>query len=1063
MKVQLLFLSLFLFFSSFLIAQNNNDSKPTINSSITNGLKLRNVSPGKTGGRITQVAIDPKNNSTRFAAVASGNIWRTKNAGTTWEPVFEHYGSYAVGTIQIDPNNSNIIWAGTGENNSQRSVANGDGIYKSMDGGDSWKNMGLKTSAHIGKIMIHPDNSNIVYVAVQGNLWKDGGERGLYKTEDGGKTWNRILHISENTGISDIIYDPRNPDILLVSSYQRRRHVGKLVAGGPNGGVWKSVDAGKTWNKLGGGLPRGDLGRIGLAISPQKPDVVYALVAGTDRTKGFYRSEDLGNTWTKKSDYMVVDAQYYMELFPDPHQFDKVYSVDVFVQYTEDGGKTFQRINERRKHVDSHDILFDKNDPDYILIACDGGIYESWDRTKTWRFTNNIPITQFYRVGIDNEKPIYNMYGGTQDNATVGVPMRTTNSLGIRNTDWFHVVGGDGFQARVDPINTNIIYAQSQYGNLVRFNKKTKERINIQPQPALGEAPLRWHWDSPLILSPHQPKRLYFAANKLFKSEDGGNAWTAVSDDLSRQVDRNKEKVMDKVWGIDAIFKNVWTSPYGTIVSLDESPLQEDLLYVGTDDGLVQISKDGGKAWQKVSRFPGVPERAYVADIHASRTDAATVFAVFNNHKEGDFKPYILKSNNHGQTWENISGDLPTNQHAWTIYQDHENANLLFVGTELGLYFTVNGGKSWHQLKGGMPTISIRDLEIQREENDLVAASFGRGFYVLEDYTPLRSINDNLLAKEAHLFPVEKALLYVEKNPDGYAQGHAFFTSPNPAFGAVFTYYLKDVPKTIAQQRKALESNRKKQNQAIDYPAWSDFSAEHREKSPQLVFSIKDASGEVIRRISKPMRKGLHRVNWDLRLSDGMNGGLAFVPPGQYSVEMATLVRGEWTDLNVSQSFDVVPLYPQNITTAQYQDKLVFHDKVVQLNQAIYQSNKKLEAALTATKSIQKSVQNNPKSNSNWYQNANKIQHELLDLKEVLYGNRLAVKKMELIPPSISSRLGKVRWNFYNTLGLPTDADQKNYELAQQAFNAFSDKLKVVLNDQLKPLKKELDGVGIFY
>lgn len=1060
MKVKI-FLLVSLLFAAFSLDAQVTKASSKIDRSIINGFKFRNVCPGKTGGRITKVIIDPNKKSRRFAAVASGNIWRTTNAGTIWEPVFDSYGAYAVGTIEFDPNNTNTIWAGTGENNAQRSVAKGDGIYKSVNGGDSWQNMGLKTSAHIGKIMIDPRDSDVVYVAAQGNLWKDGGERGLYKTVDGGKSWERILHITENTGISDIIFDPQNPDILLVSSYQRRRHVGKLVAGGPNGGIWKSTDAGKSWTQLKNGLPGGDLGRIGLAISPQKPNVVYALIAGTADTKGFYRSENQGDNWEKRSDYMVIDAQYYMELFPDPHQFDKVYSVNVRTAYTEDGGKTFTLINERKKHVDSHDVVFDKDDPDYIMVSCDGGIYESWDNTKTWKFTDNLPLTQFYRVGIGNDKPFYHIYGGTQDNATVGVPVRTTNPAGIRNADWYHIVGGDGFQTRVDPTNPDILYSQSQYGYLSKYNKATNERVQIQPQPKSGAAPLRWHWNSPLLISPHQSQRVYFAANKLFKSEDGGSSWSAISEDLSRQEDRNKAKVMDEVWGIDAIFKNVWTSPYGTVVALDESPLAEGLIYAGTDDGLIQITKDGGTTWRKVSQFTGVPNYSFVADIHTSRHAANTVFAVFNNHKQGDVKPYVLKSTDSGNTWTAISNDLPKDEHAWTIYQDHKDPDLLFVGTELGLYFSINGGQNWHQFKGGLPTMSYRDIEIHTESNDLVVASFGRGFYVLEDYSPLRELTANNLAKSNHLFPVKDALLFVEKNPDGNSLGNAFYTSPNPEFGATFTYYVKASVPTIKQTRLKTEKESRAKKQPIPYPDWKDFAAERRETKPQILFTISNEAGAVVRRMTAPLKKGLHRAHWDLRQSDGMGGGGALVSPGKYTLAVSKVSKGEWETFGTTQSFEVLPLFPKNITATDKEALQVFQQQVYILSQSIQATNQQLKKAIAKAKNSQKSILAHPKGSKAHYEQAQKIQQQLQDLQIVLTGNRLMVEKMELIPPSISSRLNRIKWNFYNTTELPMTADKENFEIAQADFQAFKTSLGAILGMQGE-LNLDLKGLGVY-
>jgi len=796
-------------------------SAQAIDKAVVDGFHLRNLCPHNTGGRIADIAVDSNNPSIWFLAVASGNVWRTNNAGTTWTPVFENYGSYSIGTVVIDPKDSNIVWLGTGENNAQRSVSKGDGIYKSVDGGNTWKHMGLKRSEHIGKILIDPRDSEVVYVASQGSVWAPGGERGLYKTIDGGKQWERILNISENTGVSDIIYDPRHPDILLVSSYQRRRHPGVLVAGGPDGGIWKSIDAGQNWTKLKGGLPGGDLGRIGLAISPQQPDVCYALIAGTADTKGFYRSSNLGENWTKMNSYMVNDAQYYMELFPDPHQFDKVYSIQTITQVTEDGGKTFTNVNNRNMHVDHHAIVFDPDNPNHLLIGNDGGLYESWDGCKTYRFFDNLPLTQFYRVGIDDDYPFYNVYGGTQDNATLGGPSQTINRWGIRNSDWYVTTGGDGFQTRVDPEDPNIVYSQSQYGYLVRYDKKSKERVRIQPKPGAGEEPFRWHWNAPLLISPHNKERLYFAAERVFKSEDRGESWNAISDDLSLNRDRNRMKVMDRVWGVDAIFKNVWTSPMGTIIAMDESPIE-------------------------LANINGLPANSYVTDLHTSRTNTNTVFAVFNNHKFGDYKPYVFKSNDAGKTWQAIKGNLSEGEYLWSIYQDHINPDLLFLGAEYGLYFSIDDGKHWHKFTKGIPTIAIRDLEIQKRENDLVAASFGRGFYILDDYSPLRTLSADLLKQNAHLFPINKALQYVESSVGGRAWGDGFVTSSNPDFGATISYILPSGEQTMKQSRLAQEAKKVKSKQPVYYPEWEDISSEREERKPQVVISIFDDSPEGI-------------------------------------------------------------------------------------------------------------------------------------------------------------------------------------------------------------------------
>lgn len=1046
----LTFIFLFAFFNLNSFGQNQS-----IDPSIFNGLKFRNLTPAKTSGRIVDVAIHPINQSVRFVAVASGGVWKTTNAGTTWSPVFDNEGSYSIGTVEIDKNNPMIVWVGTGENNAQRSVSRGDGIYKSTDGGGTWKNMGLKTSEHIGKIIIHPTNSDIVYVASQGSVWKAGGERGLYKTIDGGKKWERVLHISDDTGISDIILDPRNPDILIASSYQRRRHFGILVGGGPEGGAFKSIDGGVTWQKIKGGFPQGDLGRIGLARSPQKPDVLYALVAGTENTKGFYRSEDNGSSWKKMNDYMVIDSQYYMEIFPDPHQFDKLYIVEVYTKVSEDGGKTLKSINHEDIHVDNHEIEFDPNDPNYLLIAGDGGIYESWDKGDNWRFTDNLPITQFYRVGIDNAFPFYNVYGGTQDNNTLGGPSRTINRKGIMNSDWFVTQGGDGFQSRVDPTNPNIIYSMSQYAGIVRYDKKSGEKIDIQPQPKAGEPPYKWNWDSPLIISPHDNSTLYLAANKLMKSTDQGSSWQEVSGDLSRQIDRNKMKVMGRVWGIDAIFKNVWTSPFGTIVALAESPLKKGLLYVGTDDGLIQVSEDDGNTWRKIEGITGIPRLAYVSDIFASPHNENTVFAVFNNHKYGDYKPYFIRSDDKGKTWKSISSNLPNEQFGWTIVQDHVSENLFFAGTEDGLFFSVDGGKQWIKLKSGMPTIAIRDLEIQKRENDLIAASFGRGFYILDDFSPLREISNTNLMKESLLFPVKDALSYTINNSGGRALGANFFTSANPAFGAVFTYYLKESTLTLERKRKKGEAEKIAKNQSVDYPNWDAFTREKREDNPEILFTITNEQNEMVARVGASAKKGINRVAWNLRDSNTN----ALVHSGVYKVSMAKLVNGNWEDLNVSQSFNVKKLGNTTFPITDLTAEKKFRKEVMSLNNVINNSNELLESSISEMEKLKEKIKNRL-NNPTIIEKVEAIRQSLMDLDIQLNGNRLITKNMELIAPSITSRVSRVRYSFNRSTSPSTITQKQSFIIASKEFGQWASRFNN-LNNEINRLDSELRNSGI--
>src|SRR5437016_11703349 len=791
-----------------------------------NGLRLRSIGPAFTSGRISGIAVDPNNVSHYFVSAASGGVWKTVNAGITWTPVFDREGSYSIGCVVLDPKNPLTVWVGTGENNSQRSVSYGNGVYRSDDGGKTWTNVVLKASEHIGRIAIDPKDSNAVYVAAQGPLWGPGGDRGLYKTTDGGKTWKQILKISENTGATDVAIDPRDPDTIYAASYQRRRHMWTLVDGGPESALYKSTDGGATWNKLRAGLPATEMGRIGIAVSPADPNVVYATSETGDRKGGIFRSSDRGGSWERRNEF-DAGAMYYARIVADPKDADRVYVMNVFLMVSDDGGRTLRRLGEKSKHVDNHEIWIDPTNNDHYLVGCDGGVYESFDRGANWDFKRNLPVTQLYDVTTDNAMPFYNVFGGAQDNFAFGGPSRTRNASGIVNSDWWVTQGGDGFRTQVDPEDPNTIYAELQTGVLVRDDKRTGERIGIQPQIGRGEEPLRWNWDSPFIISPHSHTRLYFAADKLFRSDDRGDTWQVISGQLSRGLDRDRLPVMGKVWSMDAVAKNQSTAFFGNASALAESQKKEGLIYVGTDDGLLQITEDSGKAWRKVEKIGDVPELAYVSRIVTSNADANTVYVAFENHQNADFKPYLYKSTDAGRTWTSIKSNLPANHPVWAIAEDHVNPNLLFVGTEFGLFFSIDGGLKWIQIRGGLPTVQIRDIVIQKRENDLVVGTFGRGIYILDNYTALRAITPETLKNDA-LFPVKDALMYIQAQPLGGRgksfQGESFFTAENPAFGATFTYYLKEELKTKKTRRQEAERAAARSGAGVNLPRRAELS-----------------------------------------------------------------------------------------------------------------------------------------------------------------------------------------------------------------------------------------------
>lgn len=1032
------------------------------------GLKFRSIGPGYASGRIADFAVNPYSHKEYYVGVACGGVWKTTNAGISWTPVFDKYGSYSIASVVIDPNNANVVWIGTGEYNSQRAIGYGDGVYRSEDGGKSWKNTGLKKSEHIGRIIIDPRNSHI-YAAAQGPLWGPGGDRGLYKTTDDGKTWKKILEISKNTGVTDIVMDPRNPDILYAASYQRRRRVFTLINGGPEAAIYKSTDAGETWEKLTSGLPKGDIGRMGLTISPANPDVVYAIIEAAGDTGGFFRSTNRGATWKRMSKYVSRSPQYYNRIVADPKDVDKVYSLDVRSQVTEDGGKTWRTLGNRYKHVDDHALWIDSDDTEHFIIGCDGGIYETYDNGTNWHFKANLPVTQFYRVAVDNTLPFYYVYGGTQDNNSMGGPSRTTSSLGITNADWFVTQGGDGFQSRIDPKDPNIVYAQSQYGVLVRYDKKSGESISIKPQPPLGEA-YRWNWNSPLIISPHSNTRLYFAANKLFKSDDRGDTWKPISGDLTRQIDRNSLPVMGKIWSVDAVSKNRSTSLFGNIVSLTESPLVEGLIYVGTDDGLVQITEDGGKNWRKIEKIKGIPEMTYVSCLLASQHDANIVYASFDARKNNNLASYLLKSMDRGKTWTSIKANLPERGTVFTVAEDHVKPNLIFVGTEFGVFFTIDGRKKWVQLKGGLPIISVKDIAIQKRENDLVLATFGRGFYILDDYSPLRELKPETLKKEAVLFPVKDALMFIQKRGKTN-QGQSYYVAKNPPVGATFTYYLKESIKTKKEKRQKAEKGTMKKGKPVRYPSFEELRAEDEEETPYLLFTVSDEQGNVIRRLRARAKAGMQRITWDFRYPDTSpasvskdpfdNGGSGIPAlPGNYRVAMGKCVDGVYTDLAGPQDFKAVVLKNTTLPAKDRKSLVEFQKKVAELSRAVQGTVRAANDLSRRIDHIKEALHQTPDASNELMSQARTIEDKTAEILRALTGDRTISRRYANQPPSISGRVNTVVRSHWRSTSAPTQTMRDQYRIAGEEFEPQLSKLKKLIEVDLKKLEKATEEAG---
>jgi photosystem II stability/assembly factor-like uncharacterized protein len=1051
MKKLIPFLSLFILFGAFSQKKSKPSSLPnTVVNTATaekdldlSVFKFRSVGPALMSGRVIDLAFNPKNSSEYYVAAASGGVFKTTNNGQTFQPIFERYGSYSIGCISIDPKNQNVIWVGTGEANNQRSVGYGDGIYKSEDGGKSFVNMGLKESQHIGEIIIDPKNSDILYVASYGPLWNSGGERGIYKSIDGGKTWSQALKISEHTGVADLVIDPKDNNVLYASAHQRQRKGYGYVSGGPESAIYKSTDAGATWKKINNGFPGGDLGRIAIAISPQNSDVLYAHLEAQEANNGSYKSTDRGASWVKMSD-VFSSGLYYSKIFPDPKKFDRIYIGDVFSKYSDDGGKTWTTLNHKNIHVDNHTFYIDPKDNNHFFLGGDGGLYETYNGGQNWQYKENLSITQFYRVALDNASPFYNIYGGTQDNSSMGGPSRTVNVAGITNNDWFITVGGDGFESQVDWQDPNIIYAQYQHGNLYRFDKKSGETIDIKPIEMEGEAALRWNWDSPLLVSKHNSKRLYFGSNKMYRSDDQGNSWRLISDDLSRQIDRNKLQYMGKVWSVDAVQKNTSTSIYGQTTAFAESPLDENILYAGTDDGLVQITTDGGKTWTKVDNIPGIPAMSYVPQIICSQHNKNTAYVIFNQHRYGDFKPYLVKTIDGGKSWSLLTVTLPERGSLYTLAEDHLDANILFLGSDFGLFASINGGQKWSPMKNNLPVIPIKDLEIQKRENDLVLATFGRGYYVLDDYSALRNLAKNN-AVSAAIYPIKSSWIFNETNPLGGdnkgTQGDTYWTAENPPLGAVIKYQIKEVPTSLKEQRKKREKTLIEKNALMGYPSNDSLLLENQEIMGYHMMNILDENQKVQRRYKLSPKAGINEFVWNFKTSNGFsinakntsgsNDGLP-VLPGKYYAQLSYFDGLNLKNITEPEAFEVKSIGTVSMPIKDQKAVEAFMLDLKEFGRVVYGTGEHvnfLKEKVAALKAVAL------EGNVNSLIDLNVIEKKLQKISLDLDGNEILENRQFEVLPGINNRLSKLVYGMYGHSSEPTLAQKQNLTYTKKLFS----------------------------
>ena len=1008
-------------------------------------LEWRNIGPAFTSGRIADIVAVETDPDTIYVATATGGVWKSTNRGSTWKELFKDRGTASLGAIAVAPSNPNIVWLGSGEAQSWRSTSWGNGVYKSEDAGKTWELMGLEETQHTGKIVIHPEDPDIVYVAGMGALWGSNEERGLFKTTDGGRTWEKVLYISELTGVSDLAMDPRDSDLLYAAAWQRARRNWSSLFGGPEGSLYRSTNGGESWVELTNGLPEGDVGRIGLSICRSQPDTIYATIQAREHGTGLYRSDDRGASWERRNEIAASS-----KVRCDPKNPERVYLLRNGDSVSEDGGRTLSRnYAGPGVHVDQQAMWIDPNDPEHIIIGNDGGVYLTDDRAESWEFVENLPVTQYYTVGVDLQEPFYYVYGGTQDNNSMGGPSGTRYTDGIANEDWYVTTGGDGFYVRIDPEEPTIVYTESQYGRLVRFDTVTGERRLIQPAHPEDDK-YRWNWSSPVHISYYDNETLYFSANVVFKSPDRGDTWEVISSDLTRRISHFDLPLQGEVQPLDAIGLHRGTSDYGNITTFSESPLQQGLLVVGTDDGLIQVTRDDGGTWVPAEIPPTVPEMTRVSRTFWSQHDEGTLYATFDGHKDNNFLPYLYKSNDYGSTWSNITGDLPEFGSTRVLVEHPRNPNLLFVGTEFRVLVSINGGGRWLSLKNNMPTVPVHDMVIQPQKNDLVIGTHGRGFWILDDITILEELSEEVLASEVHLASVRPAMQMHKFNRGRGSMGHTHYTAPNPPDGAILTYYINPGLMEVGGDNE-------------------DRAASG--KAPKVDVDILDSDGRLVRRLEAPQvasGTGVQRLVWDLRhplsielgpeertsfLLRNLKG--PYVLPGVYQVRLRVGQQQQTRSVEVHGDVAI------EISAA---DRRVWHNTLVALNdmmaasRAVLSTSRQVEerlgvirGALTAHGEVTESIEAAVKE----------IDDEVEEILQEMVGEEEAGGAQQRGAPPLNEQIQRLYVRVEATTALPTADQRRLTRRSHERLGQQIGRIEGLVIRKLPALERQLDAAGI--
>ena len=1013
------------------IAQDKSENK--LDDTFLKNLTFRAIGPANMGGRIDDIAVVENNPSTFYVGAATGGVWKTTNNGTTFEPIFDGQGSTSIGDIAIAPSDPSIVWVGTGEPNNRQSSSWGDGIYRSLDAGKTWTNMGLRDTKHIGRVVIDSRDPNIVYVAAVGHLWGPNKERGVFKTTDGGKTWSNVLFINEDTGVIDLAMDPESPMTLYAAAYQRRRTPWGFNGGGLGSGLYKTIDGGATWTKQTKGLPEGISGRIGLDIYRHDPSIIYALVENAKG--GTFRSDDRGETWRKMGD-MDSRPMYYSQIRIDPNNDQRLWQLAANMYNSDDGGKTWISNLVQRIHGDFHAMWIDPGNSNHVLTGSDGGLHASYDRGRTWDFINTIPLGQFYEVSLDNQKPFW-VYGGLQDNGSWSGPSGTLNQEGITNDDWFRTGGGDGFYSVVDPTDPSIIYVESQNGSVSRLELKTGERKSIKPEARPGEKRYRFDWNSPIVISPHNNRTIYFAGNRVFRSTDRGNTWT-WSDDLTKDQDRERLPIMGALPDKTTLSRHDGVETFGQIVTFAESPIKEGLLYAGTDDGNLQVSRDSGKTWKNITeKVPGVPKNTYVSRVVPSRYAEGAAYLTLDGHRADDYSTYVFATQDYGESWKAIKSNIPAGVTARVIREHPRNQNLLFLGTEFGAYVSFDRGGRWTRLKGNLPLVRVDDIQIHPRDNALVLATHGRSVWVLDDLSPLERASENILTSDIHLFDVAPAThfrLYGRKGNTG----HKWFAAPNPPYGAVINYYVKDKPKD------------------------------------EVKLTITDKSGAVVRDLKGPKEAGLSRIVWDLRLNppapppegQGEGGGGFFgaprgprVMPGVYVLKISAGDKSATGNVLVQEDPRIQIVEAER---GKLNDAIA---KVYALQKSADAARKTMQSLKTQITTLQSSLKDNADVSKPVNESVQKLSDQLTAIQKKLVSapdnSGSAGPPLPDEPRPLVSQITSVAFGLDSYTAAPTEDEITRIEDLSKQLQDLIAELNKFIGEDVNNLNKQLRDSGL--